>query len=292
MRKTGNLFIIVVLAGLFSCKKSNTQTETPSGFSKTPQQATITGGTIPEASGIADSKANPGYLWVEEDSGNPADIYLLGHDGRNSKTIPLENAENHDWEDIALGAGPVAGVNYIYLGDIGDNNLSRDEYLFYRFEEPLMSVDKVSEYNKIPFTYPDGAHDAEAFIVDAKTRDIFVITKTDDKSRIYRLSYPQDTLIVNTAEYVSDLAFNGVVSAAISPDNTELIVKTYTTLYYYTRDAAETIATTLARTPSTLSYQLEVQGEAVCFAGDNTGFYTFSEIRDNIAATLDFYKRN
>lgn len=149
--KRANLSIVVVLAALFSCKKSSTQTVRPSTFAKTPQNITITGGSIPEASGVADSKANPGYLWVEEDSGNPASIYLLGHDGKLGRTLALENAGNRDWEDMQLAAGPADGINYIYLADIGDNNLNNDEYLFYRFEEPSMSVDKISAYNKILF---------------------------------------------------------------------------------------------------------------------------------------------
>jgi hypothetical protein len=155
-----------------------------------------------------------------------------------------------------------------------------------------MSLDTVTDYNKILFKYPDGPHDAEAFIVDDNTKDIYVITKRDDKSKVYKLAYPQDTANLNYAVYVSDLAFNGVVSAAMSADSRELIVKTYTTLYYYPRTATESIAATLARTPSTLSYQLEAQGEAVCFALDNTGFYTLSEIRNAVPVKLNFYKRN
>lgn len=292
MKNTGSIFIALLILGLFSCKKSNTQTVKPSSFAKTPERITITGGTLPEASGIADSKANPGYLWVEEDSGNPASIFLLGHDGKIGKAIPLENATNRDWEDMQLAPGPVVGLNYIYLADIGDNNASNEVYVFYRFEEPSMTVQKISDCNKIMFRYPDGSHDAEAFIVEPATKDIYVITKRDQASKVYKIAYPQDTANVNNAQYVSDLAFNGVVSASLSPDGKDMIVKTYTTLYYYARTAAESIATTLARMPSTLPYQLEPQGEAVGFAADNSGFYTYSEIRDSLPVTLNFYKRN
>jgi len=287
-----NILILFALAGFPSCKKSNSPASKPGGFSDVPQQIAITGGTLPEASGIADSKINPGFLWVEEDSGNPADIYLMGHDGKISRTIPITNAQNRDWEDIVLGEGPEPGKKYLYLGDIGDNNLTGTGYVFYRFEEPLMSVAEINNYNKLTFQYPDGSHDAEAFLVEAGTKDIYVITKRDAKSKVYKLSYPQDTMVVINATFVSDLAFNGVVSAALSPDNKELIVKTYTALYYYSREASESVATTLARTPVAIGYLLEEQGEAVTFAIDNTGFYTLSEIRNNNPSTLDFYRRN
>jgi hypothetical protein len=285
--------MLMVMAVVFSCKKSSTQTVSPAeGFSKLPQYIPVSQGAVPEASGIADSRVNPGYLWVEEDSGNPPQLYLMAHDGKIIKALLLENGANRDWEDIAVGAGPDNAKAYVYIGDIGDNNLAMEEYVFYRFEEPLVSADKVTAYDKLFFTYPDGPHDAEAFLVDGITKDIYLITKRDEKSRVYVLPYPQDTAGVNHALYVADLTFNGVVSAALSPDNKEIILKTYTTLYYYQRNTAESIGATLAGKPSTLGYQLEAQGEAVTFATDHSGFYTLSEKGNAVTPpTLNFYKR-
>ncbi len=290
--KSLSIVLLFLLPGLLSCKKSNTRNIKTSGFSAAPQHIEITGGTIPEASGIADSKKNPGYLWVEEDSGNPADIHLLGHDGKIAKSIPLKGAMNRDWEDMALAPGPDAGINYIYLADIGDNNLEYNEYSFYRFEEPAISVDTVTDYNKISFNYPDGHHDAEAFVVDPQTKDIYVITKREDSSRVYKILYPQDTENINYAVFVYSLTYNGVVSTALSPDGKDLIVKTYTALFYYPRDASESIEGALKKKPVTLGYELEAQGEAISFAADNSGFYTLSEMRNAIPVTLNFYKRN
>ena len=41
------------------------------------------------------------------------------------RSTPLTGATAIDWEDMALGAGPVAGQSYLYVGDIGDNAGSR-----------------------------------------------------------------------------------------------------------------------------------------------------------------------
>ncbi len=68
----------------------------------------LAGPGLLEVSGIADSKTNPGYLWVQEDSGNPPNIELLQHDGTWLKTIHLANVVNRDWEDIVLSTGPKA----------------------------------------------------------------------------------------------------------------------------------------------------------------------------------------
>ncbi len=112
-----------------------------------------------EVSGIADSKLNTGYLWVQQDSGNPPLIYLLKHDGTVTDSILIENATNRDWEDIVLSG------DQLFIGDIGDNNATYPDYAFYRFNEPSLGMERVSNSDKIEFTYPDGSHDAEALAI-------------------------------------------------------------------------------------------------------------------------------
>ncbi len=296
-KKLARITTCIVLFLVVSCSKNGVNTTSSNEYSDKPQHTILTGGSIREASGIADSKANPGYLWVEEDSGNPSQLYLLGHDGKIAGKVKIAGGTNRDWEDIVLGAGPVNGTSYLYIGDIGDNNSTYSSYTIYRFPEPAINIAKigsaaVTKFSKINFKYPDSAHDAEAFLVDPGTKDIYVITKRDARSKVYKLPYPQDTTKLITAVYVSDLAFDLVTSATLSPDSKELIVKTYTNLYFYSRSPTESIATTLSRTPPTLFYDVEQQGEAVCFALDFSGFYTLSETRTATPATLDFYKRN
>ena len=91
--KTHNIILLILITGMLSCKKSHTQPVETGRFAKTPISVKMET-AIPEASGIADSKTNPGYLWVEEDSGNPSRIWLLSHDGKTVKTIPIEGADN------------------------------------------------------------------------------------------------------------------------------------------------------------------------------------------------------
>ncbi len=262
------------------------------GFTKTPVKTKLLGSEITEASGIADSKANPGFLWVEEDSGNPADLILLGHDGNISKIIPVSGANNRDWEDLVLGAGPESGKDYLYIGDIGDNNSEYTSYDIYRMEEPQQAVSTIASFDKLSFLYPDASHDAEAFLVDAASLDIFIITKQDNNSKIFRLAYPQFTSGNNMAEFVADLPYNGVVSAAQSPDNKEIIVKTYTKLFYYKREEGMSISDALNGDAEELDYTIEAQGEALTFAVDNSGFYTLPEQALGVKPALSFYQRN
>ena len=255
------------------------------GFEKVPQVIPIKRGVIPEASGIADSKRNAGYLWVQQDSGNPPAIYLLKHDGTITDSIFIDGATNKDWEDMALAG------DELYIGDIGDNNAVHSKSTFYCFTEPVLGTHEVTSFKVIDFKYPDGAHDAEAFLVDPRTKDIYIITKREERSKVYKLVYPQSTTSLNEAVFVTDLSFNGVVSASIAPNAREIILKTYTTLYYYTKEATQSIAAALEKQPSTLDYQVELQGEAVGFRIDNKGFYTLSEKAFNITPALHYYKR-
>lgn len=241
--------------------------------------------TINETSGIADSRINPGFLWAQEDSGNPPQLYLVKHDGTVVKNIHIKNVVNRDWEDMALAG------NDLYIGDIGDNQRQHTEYFFYRFPEPASSLDTVRNAEQIRFRYSDGSHDAEAFLVDPVTRDIYIITKQAQPSGIYRLSFPYSTTQVNTAVSVGSLSVNGVVSATLSPDGSEIIIKTYGALYRYKRSSGETIVQALQKTPATLPYLAEPQGESVSFAINNTGYFTLSEKSFAPSVELRFYRR-
>lgn len=286
------LLLAFVLLISLSCAKDNEKNTGHGGFESTPIANPVTPSILDEASGIADSKANPGHLWVQQDSGNPNDIALLSHSGTPLKKIIIKSAVNRDWEDLATGPGPVNGTNYIFLADIGDNALAASEYNIYRFPEPTSAIDTVFSWEKITFQYPDGAHDAEAILVDNATKDIFIITKQDSPSRIYKIPFPQNANGTNTAVAAGVLTFSGATGAAISNDGMEILVRTYTSTYYWKRSAGQTIEQAMTSNPTTLDTQFEPQGEAICFKNDNSGFFTLSERPSIIAAVnLNFYKR-
>lgn len=282
------LFLIFLLT---AWKKPSTGQQT-SLFEAQPASYPVKPGKVDEASGIADSKSHPGYLWVEQDSGNPSQIYLISHTGEFYKKVKIKGANNRDWEDMVLANGPEKGKNYIYLGDIGSNNSSATKYFIYRFIEPALNADTVFTYDKLVFQYPDRGHDAEAMLVDNSTKDIYVITKRDKSTGIYKIAYPQSATEINQAIKVGELNFNGIVSAALSPDGKEILMKTYTGVYYWKRKPGQPIEQAIKATPVPVSYQLEPQGEAICFKNDNSGFFTLSEKPGFMnKVNLNFYKR-
>ncbi len=283
-RSLSILLIVACLMEIAACQKkaavSNQESPdaVPARFAVNPM--------IAEASGITDSKRNTGYLWVEEDSGNPTQLYLLSHDGSVLKKVFIKGSTNRDWEDMALSDGK------IYIAETGDNSLAYSNYAFYIFSEPDKTVDTVSNFEKISFQYADGPHDAEAFLVEPTSKNIYVITKNDSLSEIYKLSAPLSSSSIQTAKFIGKLKISGVTSACISLNGKEIILKTYTSLLYYRLNERETIESILKKDAVKIPYTIEPQGEAVTFAADNSGYFTLSEKGLASSQYLYFYKKN
>jgi len=280
-----------------SCEFFSPNKDRSDVFEDVPTRVDFPSGRIDEASGLADSRTIRGYLWVHNDSGNPAELFLLSHDGKDLRSYPTPGMENRDWEDISIGPGPTTGVSYVYVADFGNNNANPDvtTYTIYRVPE-LRSLNagfEASTVETIKYRYPDGPHDAETLLVDPKTKDIFIVSKDFTGASLYRLPFPQATNEVITAELAGPVP--GVVLATggdVSADGREVIVRTYSNVYYWKRIDKETIGQMLTQKPlKTLPYQLEPQGEAVSFDADMNGYFTLSEKRQGLPVTLNYYKR-
>lgn len=265
-------------------------------FETTPEQSPIAAGVIDEASGIAASASMPGYLWTIQDSGQPNALYLISKDGKSIKQYNVPGTHNHDWEEVAVGPGPDNGVSYVYIADIGNNNQPvTSTNTIYRIPEIIGTDGSFSQnaLQKITFSYPDGARDAEALIVDPVTKDIFVLSKEMQNTNIYRLAYPQSVNDVTVAEKIGTVPGVALATAgSISKDGGEIVVRTYLAVYYWKRNNGETVAQTLVKSANkTLTVALEPQGEAICFENESKGFYTLSEKGSAASVSLNFYKR-
>jgi hypothetical protein len=278
------VFISIYCFSLFnySCKKDPASNTEITLFDSIPIVKKLNF-TINEVSGIADSKNLTGHLWAHQDKNNPPVLTLIKHDGTRTKSIFLKGVTNRDWEEMTLFN------NDIYIAETGDNDQVYGNYKFYKFPEPNALIDTIYNIETINFTYPDGSRDSEAFIIDPDSKHIYIITKRDNPSRIYRLSYPYNTN--NTVSLVGTLPYSAVVGAAISADGKEIIIKTYTNLFYYSRSANESPSATLKKTYSNIPYIIEPQGEAVCFSADGKGYFTLSEKGFSNEVNLYFYKR-
>jgi hypothetical protein len=126
------------------------------------------------------------------DSGNDAVIFEVNGTGRVVSATTFANAQNFDWEELQFDQ-----LGNIYVGDIGNNNQSRNGLTLYKFHrDQIGKSDVVVE--EIDFYYPEQLRfppkrsernfDAEAFLVQRDS--IFIFTKDWSKpfngiSKIY-----------------------------------------------------------------------------------------------------------
>ena len=275
-------FISLYLALFVSaCDPPAPAPATEAAFDNAMEAGVLTSKATEELSGLVASQNNPTMLWAHNDSGDQNTLYLLDKQGNSKGTATLENATNRDWEDIAYTT--FADGNYLYIGDIGDNTAVYDDYAIYRAKEPALTgtlpLNVSLKTEKITFRYADGKYDAECLLIDHQTKDLYVVTKRDTKSRLYRLPYPQSVTALNTAQFVMELPFNYCTAGDISADNQEILLKNYQQVFYWKRRSGETLIDALKREPTLLTYPAdqERQGEAIAWAADASGFYTVGE---------------
>jgi len=255
------------------------------------QVGTVVHNSLDEVSGIAASRQNSDVFWVHNDMGGSARVFAMNRQGTHLGIYNLSGAINYDWEDIAIGPGPVDGVDYLYVGDIGDNYDSRIYIRVFRVAEPTVDSQQspiettLTGVDTITLEYPDSARNAEALIVDPVTKDIYIISKEDTVgsfSRVYRAPYPQSTTATITMEYKCELPWNKAAGSDISVDGDMIIVKTgepnNNRASIWLRSAGTNLWDAFLGTECTVPFLSELKGEAVCFDGDGWGYYTTSEV--------------
>jgi hypothetical protein len=229
---------------------------------------TVTGNVtidgINEVSGVVASRRRP-ILWIEEDSGNPERIYAITSAGAQRSVVNVTGADNRDWEDMALTG------RRIWLGDIGDNRELRTSIQVYWFREPRPSDTSVSA-RLLELRYEDGAHNAEAMVVDGRRRELYVFTKQPGTTSVYRASvHGLQGGETATLTKMAVLPLNTVTAADLGPEG--IVVKSGAGyLYRWTSD--RTVASALARTPCRAQAG---PGESLGFALDGGGLFAIPE---------------
>lgn len=253
-----------------------------------PQQAgTITDKALREVSGITAGRINPQVWWVENDSGNPANVYALDQSGKLLATFVVTGAQNQDWEDIASGPGR-DGKPALYLGDIGDNERVRDEVIIYRVPEPKLRngvmTDRTEPAESFRFRYPDGRHDAEALFVDPQSGRVYLVTKTRQGGcGIYRAPAPLKAGALVTLEKMQGSAVDEiaklplVTGADAAPDGSRVVIRTYFSAVELRRASNAPFESVFNSKLFTVNVPLERQGEAIAYSADSRAIVTTSE---------------
>jgi hypothetical protein len=276
-------------------------------FSDRIDKCTIKTNKLDEISGIVPSMQYPDVFWVHNDDGEIKTVYAINIDGDLLASVELDIKKSKDWEDIAIAKSPADGKYYLFIGDIGDNDAKHDTRKIYRIEEPYVNAsqdhDKITpdpeDIDVIEYQYEDGARDCETLLIDPFSNDLYLVTKREENVAVYTLKYPQSYKKENTATKIATLPMGDknnmldqIVGGDISPDGSEILIKSYIEVFYYKKDKNETYAQAFAKQPLTLPYVMEPQGEAICWDREGDGYYTISEMGPfKVVPHLYYYPR-
>ncbi|HEV7681190.1 MAG TPA: hypothetical protein VGO68_03635 [Pyrinomonadaceae bacterium] len=249
---------------------------------------------IYESSGLVASRTSPGCYWTLNDAGNGPLIYAFDSEGRSRGVWQVTGATSFDWEDLSAGPGPKPATNYLYIGDIGDNDGTRSEIVIYRIPEPVIPARSSATTTKQPdatemaevirLRYPDGRHDSEALLVHPKTGRIYLVVKEESaRPGIYAADAPKVSGEVVTLARIGEVDMSGRAGAlinggAISPDGLRAALSDYDQGYEFVLPDANAPFDSIWKQPlRTIDLGSRKHGETIAYRLDGKAILATSE---------------
>ncbi len=240
----------------------------PPAASERPAAIVLKHDSLTESSGVALSHRRADRIWTHNDSGDAARLFAFDTAGRSTGVWSLATARAVDWEDIA--SFEIDGRPRLLVADVGDNDARRSEVQLYLFDEPDPDRSgNIQRVETIRVRFPDGPCDCEAVAVDVATKQIWLASKRRlpicDLFVVPLAAAPQPV----TARRIARVAVPMVTGMDISADSQSLVLGGYFDAFVYRKkDATESWAAALRRTPQHYVMPPLKQIEAVCFDGD------------------------
>ena len=223
-------------------------------------------------------------LYAINDGGNPAEILAIDtNNGQVARRIHIRHSGNIDWEDMASDG------QYLYIGDIGNNQGTRTDLRILRIPIASMTQDTVeadtigfaysdqNQFNPAPFQTP---FDAECIMVERDS--ITLITKrwNDGNGTIYRIPRTPGNHLVDPGP---TLPLQGLCGGGTFRSGEIFLIgypfsSNHSLVWKYDRQTS----TSLVREPVILDH---FQAEAICEAPGGR-FWVAHESGNGIPATL------
>ncbi|MGI9645542.1 MAG: S-layer homology domain-containing protein, partial [Ilumatobacteraceae bacterium] len=159
----------------------------------------------------------------------------------------------------------------------------------YRVPEPVVDASSgpgphaLAGTVPLPFSYPDGPHDAESLMVDPTTGDLVIVAKNLGATPVFRFPAPQSTSVTPleqiAAPNFSQPPLSGWLATGgdISASGDEILIRTYFSAFVWTRSPGQSLAQALAGAPCPVPLAAEPQGEAIAYAADTGSYFSLSE---------------
>jgi len=171
-------------------------------------------------------------LITHNDSGGASSLYEVDRNtGNIIVEIPIGNAVNRDWEDITSDS------EYIYIGDIGNNNGDRRDLRIYKVSISDLGSDASTPVmaQEISYSYADQMqfepstynhdYDAEALISIGDSLYIFTKNWANNQTNIYAIPKIPGSYVTSK---IDSLTVNGLITAAdYDPVNNRVMLLGY-----------------------------------------------------------------
>ncbi len=249
------------------------------------QLAVVQDRRINEASGMALSGLRADHVWIHNDSGDTARLFLVGLNGITHSLVQLDDAMPFDWEDMC--SFEKDGIPWLLVADVGDNDQRRGSgagrggppacrlLLIRELPLPDASERKTHRWKvhaTIEFAYEDGPRDCEGVGVDSQGDQILLVSKSQPLA-CGLSSIPLKTVPGRHVARAVRIARIGVPIATamdVSRDGRSLVIATPLSGVLIRRKADESWNDACRRMGTHLTLPPRKQGETVCFGPEET----------------------
>lgn len=241
---------------------------------------------LTEISGLV-ATAN-GYIVVNDGSDRESHrrIFFLNRACAVTRAVPYPSRPR-DTEDLAR-----APDGTVWVADIGDNGRSRKSVALW----------KLAPNGRSPvlhrLSYPDGPHDAEAFLLsgdgtpiivtkDSGTPGLYVPTgapragATVPMRRVGEFDLPRS----GTSNPFYGFGTRLVTGAALAPDGGRVVLRTYADAFEFDVTGGDVVGAIIRGVPRVTPLPDEPQGESITYSADGRSLLTVSEADEDSPAT-------
>ncbi|MEE8349784.1 MAG: hypothetical protein V3R94_09455 [Acidobacteriota bacterium] len=166
-------------------------------------------------------------LWTHNDSKNAPEIFAIDGRGKLIGAYLVPDAENHDWEDIAMDQN-----GNLFLLDNASRTDPEHRNIIYVVQEPNPFEDEEIELTrKLEVRFPDGGYDCETLFIWGDS--LYLVTKPWDGKlpRVYRYdSLDKD----GTARFIGTVPVHAMITGGdISDDGRRIVLSSYRALMLF-----------------------------------------------------------
>ena len=239
-------------------------------------------------------------IWAISDNPKVA-IYKLDTSGNVLQQITVTNIAATDVEAVA------ADAEYLYIGDIGDNNGTRDDRLIMKIKKSTIGNGSTAMVTaeKIAFSFPDeisvkkkkkNNFDAEAMFSYKDSLYVFTKRRGDDNTELMVLSKKAGTQVARPAGIFNSKGL--VTDAAINKNGTEVALIGYENghekpfVWLLNSFAGTDFFSGKSTQYQLANRKVDWQTEGITFYNDNTLVFSCEETKDFPASLFIMPKAN